>query len=237
MVVIRGNQRLPKPALFTMATLGWMVVLYLCWVVGEDCYQRAQFALASLAGEIPQIDPFQDRYTAHPWQTLIHTGLGLVFAVLGPLQFASPVRRAFPVLHRLSGRIYVPSAILVGLASISMGFSFPVWGHSLNWVMVVAMGVFMVFAVIRGITLARAKRYLPHREWMIRGFATGLSVAWFRVMLEHVLPPMGLDFNTSWNIVIWTSTPILLIPAEIWIRVTRPKARVAPQAGAAAASA
>ncbi|MDX1555146.1 MAG: DUF2306 domain-containing protein, partial [Xanthomonadales bacterium] len=204
MKIIRKNQRLPRPALLTIATLGWPFVLYLCWVVGVDCIERSMFALATLSGEITQIDPFQDRYIAHPWQTLVHTVLGVIFATLGPLQFASPVRTRFPVIHRWSGRILVPSAILVGIASITIGLTFPVWGDPRNWIIVVASGAFMVFAFGRGLLLARQKRFLLHREWMIRGFATGIAVAWFRVMLDEVLMPSGWDFNTAWNTVMWT---------------------------------
>ncbi len=223
MIIIRNNQRLPKPALLTIAAMGWIVVLYLCWVVGVDCVERAMFSLAAISGQITEIDPFNDRYIAHPWQTLAHTSLGLIFAILGPLQFASPIRQRFPAVHRWSGRVLAPSAIVVGIAAITMGLTMPVWGTPWNKVIVVVMGVFMVFAFARGVILARGKKFLLHREWMIRGFAAGIAVAWFRVMLDHVLLPSGMEFDVAWNIVMSTSFPIALIAAEIWIRLTRLK--------------
>ena len=112
MKIITNNKRLPRPVLIVIATIGWALVLHLCWRVLTDSWDRTEFALDALAGQIPELDPFNDRYTAHPYQTLAHTLAGVVFAVLGPLQFVSPIRTRFPVLHRVSGYIFLPFGIL-----------------------------------------------------------------------------------------------------------------------------
>ena len=116
MKIITDSKRLPKPFLMVIATIGWALVLHLSWRVLTDSWDRAEFALDALAGQIPELDPFNDRYTAHPYQTLAHTVAGVVFAVLGPLQFMSPIRRRFPLAHRISGRIFLPFGIISGVA-------------------------------------------------------------------------------------------------------------------------
>ena len=101
---------MPRPVLMVIAAIGWALVLYLCGKVLADSWVRAKFALDALAGQIPELDPFNDRYTAHPYQTLAHTVAGLVFAVLGPLQFVSPIRSRFPLGTESQVAFSCPSA-------------------------------------------------------------------------------------------------------------------------------
>ncbi len=82
-MIITKNQRLPKPVLLIIASIGWVMVLYLAWEVLQDSWERTKFSMAALAGKIPEINPFVDRYTDHPWQTLAHTIPGVVFSILG----------------------------------------------------------------------------------------------------------------------------------------------------------
>lgn len=224
MHIITHNKRLPQSILRVLVTIGWLCVIYLCWVILKDSLERAWFAIGALKGQIPsEINPFIDRYTAHPWQTLAHTGTGIVFAILGPLQFVAPVRRRFPLAHRISGRLFLPVAILNGIAAFVITLSFPVWGASVNRAISLVASAFMVFCFFHAFGLVRQRKFAQHREWMIRGFATGLGVALFRVVLNDVLPALGLeDFNQRWDIVMATSFPIMLVFAELWIRATRP---------------
>ena len=228
-MIIRDNLRLPRPVLLVIATLGWLLLLYLCWIMVNDGWRRTYFGIGVLAGALTDLDPFNNRYIDHPYQAIIHAGLGIIYAVLGPLQFARPIRERFRKFHRICGRILVPCAIIIGISSITIGFTFPVFGHPSNKIIVILAGAFMIYAFVKAVMYARARKLIPHREWMIRGYAIGISVAWFRLMLNDVLQPAGLDFMTSWNIVMWTSFPLFLAAAEIWIWLTRPVKKAAPQ--------
>ena len=65
MKVIRNNQRLSKTALQGLALLGWVAVLYLCYVVGRDSWERTMFSVAALTEGLPDLDPFNKRYADH----------------------------------------------------------------------------------------------------------------------------------------------------------------------------
>lgn len=223
MRIITDKKRLPKPVLTVIAAIGWALVVYLCWQVLRDSWDRSQFALNALAGKIPVLDPFNDRYTAHPFQTLAHTVAGVVFATLGPLQFVAPLRRRFPRLHRMSGYLFLPFGILSGVAALVMGLSFPVWGASYHQLITAGWSIFMIFAFVNAFVAVRNRNFLSHREWMMRGFATGLAVAVFRVILDDILVPMGYSFDERWAIVMVVSLPITLAATELWIRATRPR--------------
>ena len=121
--------------------------------------------------------------------------------------------------------MFLVIAMFSGLGAILMGFMFPVWGLTLNQGITLAAGVFMLFAFVKAFTHIRTRQIVRHREWMVRGFAAGLGVALFRVLLNEVLVPSGVDFTTSWNIVVAISFPIIVAAAELWIRATRPKGR------------
>lgn len=225
MKVIRSNQRLPRPALLGLAFAGWLAVLYLCYVVGSDSWQRTKFSIVELTRGLPELDPFNQRYADHPILTLFHTIPGLLFSILGPLQFMSPVRRKVPRLHRISGRLFLLIAMSSGIAAILMGLRFPMWGWSVNQAVALVWAGFMLFAFCKAFLHVRSGDYQLHREWMIRGFSAGLGVALFRVLLNHLLPRMGFEFTEAWNVVSVISAPLILSAAEFWIRVTRSKAR------------
>lgn len=223
-MIIKDNQMFAKPVLLAIAALGWAVVIYLAWIVGFDSYMRSTFAFATLSGVagLPD-DPFNQRYVDHPWLTLMHTIPGMLFAVLGPLQFASPLRDNFRVVHRTCGKIFIVIAAFSGTSALLMGLAFPVWGYSYNQAVTTVWSAFLLYCLYRAYTAIRARQVPVHREWMIRAFTTGLSVAWFRFMLRFVLPPMGFEFTEAWNIVVAVSAPTALLAAEFWIRATRPR--------------
>lgn len=223
MRIIGSNQRLSKPVLLSLAMLGWISVLYLAYVVGTDSWERTMFSISALREGLPEMDPFNQRYVDNPLLTLLHTVPGIAFSILGPLQFMSPIRRHAPMLHRVSGRVFLPIAIASGISAVVIGFRFPIWGWTANQWVTLLMGIFMVFALSKAFLHIRARQFRQHREWMIRGFAVGLSVAFFRVVLNDVLLRNGVEFTQAWNTVTATSAPIMLLIAESWIRATRPR--------------
>lgn len=222
MRVITDNRRLSRRTLTILASVGWAALLYLAWVVGQDSLERTRWSLEILGGGPTATDPFNQRYADHPVMTLFHTVPGLLFVTLGPLQFMGFVRRRLPVIHRASGRIFVVIGVTSGIAAFLMSVRFPMWGMSLNTLISAGFALFMTFAFINAFRHVKGRRFHLHREWMIRGFAAGMSVAFFRVMLDDVLPRMGVEsFDTRWNTVVVISFPIVLGIGELWIRATR----------------
>lgn len=224
MRIITHKKRLPEDVLKVIALLGWACVIYMSWFMFTESLERADLAIQAIKGQIPaNINPFEDRYTANPWETLAHTATGIIFAVLGPLQFVGPLRRRFPRVHRISGRIFLPVAILNGIAAFVMALTFPMWGSTTNMAISLIASSFMVFCFIYAFWLVMQRQFARHREWMMRGFALGLSVAIFRLALNDILPALGFeDFNQRWDIVTVISFPLALLAAEFWIRATRP---------------
>ena len=137
------------------------------------------------------------RLAAVPVSFFLHSLGGVLFGVLGPLQFVRALRRRFGTLHRLSGRVFVLAgaglalsglALLLQVESIRTGF------------LDAARAIFslaLLAALVLGVAAARARDMPRHRAWMIRAYAIGMgtgtvALIMFPIYLITGKPPTGL---------------------------------------------
>jgi uncharacterized membrane protein len=214
---------LPVSSLQIIGLIGWAMILYLVFDAVDDAVTRTLFIEQSLSGELhPQAaaHPFNARYVDLPLTTLAHTLPGILFMLMGPLQFITSLRRRWPRLHRISGYIFLISAIVIALGAAFMGFALPIWGWTINqWVSLTTSALMAWFFYVAFMQI-RARNIKRHREFMIRGFAVGLSISTLRLFLDFG-QDFGLDFTMAWNIATVSSMPATLAAGELWIRLTR----------------
>jgi uncharacterized membrane protein len=164
-------------------------------------------------------------FAGHPWLTLLHILPGLVFVVLGPLQFMASLRRRRPALHRWTGRVVLSAALVIGITALIMSPQMAI-GGTLEIAATMVFAVLFLFSLGRGFAAIRARRIAEHRRWMIRGYAIGLGVGTVRPImgvffatsrLTHLTPHdfFGIAFLLGWL--------LSLGVAEWWIRVTQRK--------------
>lgn len=137
------------------------------------------------------------RLTSAPVAFFLHSLAGLLFGVLGPLQFVRALRLRFGALHRLAGRVFFLAgaglalsglALLLQVESIATGLLDAARG---------AFGLTLLTALVLGVSAARAHDMSSHRSWMIRAYAIGLgtgpvSLVMFPIYLITGEPPTGL---------------------------------------------
>jgi uncharacterized membrane protein YozB (DUF420 family) len=87
-------------------------------------------------------------------------------------------------------------------------------------------GSIVGFAVLRGVHLARRRRFAAHREWMLRAAATGLGIALTRVFYVWFLHGTNATSQEFYPTVLWLGSALNLIAVEIWINLTRTDAVV-----------
>ncbi len=224
MINVPRNGVLSAPILQVIGLIGWAFIVYLVYDALIDAVTRAGFISQSLSGELhPQVaaHPFNARYVEMPMLTLAHVIPGFLFMILGPVQFISSMRKRFPRLHRVSGYVYLLSAALVALGASYIGFVLPIWGWTLNqWVSLLS-SILMLYFLYRAFGYIRVRNIKLHREFMIRGFAVGLSISTLRLFLDWG-QLAGMDFTLAWNVATVSSMPVTLVAAEMWIRLTRP---------------
>ena len=183
-------------------------------------------APASTNPTAAQFSALDDVFARYPILTLVHIVPGLLFMVLGPLQFSSKIRARYLRWHRLSGRVFVVCGLVIGVSALVMSFGMPAIGGARQATATTVFAAIFLFALCRAFWHIRRREIKLHREWMIRAFAIGLAVATIR-------PIVGIFFATSrfsgltpyqfFGTAFWIGFTLHTIAAESWIRWTRPR--------------
>lgn len=149
-----------------------------------------------------------------PW-IIVHAGAAATALLLGGMQFSSIVRKRWPRLHRLSGRIYVISCILGGTSALmlSAGVSTGPWAVSGFGL----LGALWIYVTLQGWLSARSRNFPRHRIWMIRSYALTFAAVTLRIYIP-VSQIIGLDFNFAYPGIAWLAWVPNLIVAEFYIR-------------------
>ena len=171
-------------------------------------------ALAQLAG-------LDEIFARQAVLIMIHIVPGLLFVTLGPLQFNATLRASHLRWHRVSGRVYLVAAYIIGISALIMSFAMPAIGGPNQATATTFFSIFFLFALSKAFWHVRHREIALHREWMIRAFSIGLAVATIR-------PIVGIFFATSrlsglpprefFGIAFWVGFVLHLIVAEAWIR-------------------
>jgi uncharacterized membrane protein len=203
----------------------WTVVIFLA-LIGIGAAIRRAVALSSPARQGKSSNPFSDfdgGFARHRVLTTVHIAPGVLFMVLGPLQFVRRIRSRNLWFHRLSGRVFVAAGVVIGVSALAMGFQTPIGGAN-ETAATVLFAIIFLFDLSKAFVHVRRREIVQHREWMIRAFAIGLAVATMR-------PIVGVFFATSrltrltpqefFGTAFWLGFTLHLIAAEVWIHYTR----------------
>lgn len=172
-------------------------------------------------------DESKARIALDPARTDEHFGFLVVHAVTGNvamitllLQMWPWLRRHYPQVHRVSGRVYILAGVLpsagIGVTALLLMRQGQVDSLGLG-----TMGVLWIATTVIGWQRARQHRYVEHQRWMVYSFALALGTTWGRIILEfltafpklavHVNPYMLLDFTS------WLGWILNLLAAHLWI--------------------
>jgi uncharacterized membrane protein len=147
----------------------------------------------------------------------------MLFMILGPLQFSSAIRERHLRWHRLSGRVFVTSGLVIGVSALVMSFGMPAIGGVNQAAATTLFGTFFLFALCKAFWHIRRREVALHREWMIRAFSIGIAVAAIRPIIGVFFatsPLTGLTPREFFGIAFWIGFVLHLIAAEAWIHTT-----------------
>lgn len=163
-------------------------------------------------------DPVWKHYHPFRWWLLPHGLAGACAIFLGPLQFSDRLRQRFTKFHRVAGRIYVASAmILAPLGAYIQYFqermgaprSFSVAGLIDAILLTVTTGIAFAF-ILNG-------KVQQHRQWMTRSFAVALVFLEVRVV-QGVTGWENLGIAAT-ETVVWSCLAFSLLSADIVLQV------------------
>jgi uncharacterized membrane protein len=222
----------PKPGTIRLL---WLWTLFLSAIAVAVAARRMLHLLAppsAAPSGLPEAAALDGSFAHHPLLTMIHIVPGLLFVMLGPLQFVRTLRARRPRLHRWMGRVVVASGMIIGATALVMSPQMAIGGAN-ETAATMLFAILFLFALCRAFLAIRQGKVAMHREWMIRAFAIGLAVAFVR-------PIVGVFFATSrithltphdfFGIAFWLGFTIQAIAAEIWINYTRPPIKSAGRA-------
>lgn len=115
------------------------------------------------------------KYLVVPVAHFSHALAGLLFALLGPLQFAGVLKRRFGAWHRACGRVFVVAGLLLALSGLRLLWQFP---YSSTWILDLARllaAAGLAAALVLAVAAIRSGKVQRHRAWMIRAYAVGMG--------------------------------------------------------------
>ena len=174
---------------------------------------------------LAQLGATDDLFARYSYLTLIHILPGLLFMILGPLQFSAAIRARHLRWHRWSGRVFLLCAGIIGISALVMSLWMPAIGGVNQAAATTLFGCFFLFAFGKAFRHVRRREIVLHREWMIRGFATGLAVAAIRPIIGFFFATSsltGLTPREFFGTAFWIGFVVSLMVAETWIHITAP---------------
>ena len=192
----------------------------------------ASLGIALSIEHLLDAEHYNPGFYEHPVITRAHVVLGGLYLALAMVQLVEGVRRRWPGLHRMSGRVAVLAGISSGVSALLITVLIPYSGP----VAMVVVGPFaclFLVALSRGLWLARARRFSEHREWMIRAMAVATSIATMRLIFVPALILLGESEEVARWLSLMSFGLAFLIHstvAEYWIRRSRQRATSVPMA-------
>lgn len=182
----------------TPGRLVWIATIFLA-VVGLGVASRRTIVLLkpgamsprgnSASGMAAPAAAMDAHFASQRALTLAHVIPAMLFMILGPLQFVGRIRDRYPALHRWSGRVFLTASAIVGVSGLRMALGKTIGGLD-EKAAIMLFGSFFLVALAKALRHAMRREFGQHREWMIRGYATGLAVATIR-------PIMGTFFAAA----------------------------------------
>jgi uncharacterized membrane protein len=165
-------------------------------------------------------------FAGHPLLTLIHIVPGVLFMLLGPLQFVRTLRAQRPALHRWTGRVFLAAGAIIAVSALVMSPQMAIGGAN-ETAATMVFAVFFLVALGKAFGAIRSRQIARHREWMIRAFAIGLAVATVRPIVGAFFATSRLTHLTPhefFGTAFWLGFTAHLMAAEAWIHRTRESA-------------
>jgi uncharacterized membrane protein len=144
---------------------------------------------------LAMLPPEAMRFSAVPAAHFAHALGGVVFGLIGPVQFSNALRRRFGQTHRVLGRVFVVAGLGIALFALRLVWQFPdvvSWPLTLTRLLV-ALG--LGFALIWAVRAARRGARAQHRAWIIRAYALGMGAATQALVMLPIAAVTGAALN------------------------------------------
>jgi uncharacterized membrane protein len=204
----------------TSSQFRWKYVLFgfIGLMIGYVIVHNEAFLIHRADPEWEHIHPFR-------WWLLPHGLAGACAILLGPMQFSDRLRQRFTKLHRVTGRVYVISAMIVAPLGAYIQYFEERMGAPRSFSAAAAVDAALLM-LTTGIAFAFILngRVQQHRQWMTRSFAVAIVFLEVRVV-------QGLTGWAATEAIVWACLAFAILSADIVLQVqelrrSRPIAKV-----------
>ena len=164
-----------------------------------------------IVGEAAYVPNLAASFRARPVAITLHTLFGPLALVLGLINLLPAMRRRRWAAHRVVGRVYVASALAVGIAGgylslFAAGGGVARLGFGL-------LALCTVGSTAQAWLAIRGGRVERHREWMLRSYAFIFAAVMLRLWLPLLVVAYGGRFDPAYRWVAWVSW----VPNLLWV--------------------
>lgn len=159
------------------------------WWRSADFYIPAGLILLSLVPSVAgafrvgqlatgaELAPENARFVTAPLPVMAHIIGAIVYSIVGAFQFAPRFRQRRARLHRIFGRILIPSGFVVALSGLWMShfYDLPPFDGVAIYIMRLIVGLTMLVALTLAVVAIRQRDFRAHGAWMIRAYALALG--------------------------------------------------------------
>jgi len=214
----------PLPTFMTQGASSVWKVPTVLWLFSAVLAVSAVLRLMSMVSGATGDDAFAQTsalYNQHLWSTVSHLVLGLVFTVVGPLQFSNGLRLMLPKFHKLCGYTFVAASVAIAFSALVMNATLPGVGGMLKQASNVVFSVALLVTIATALRAILRGDVVVHRAWMVRSYAVGMGVATQRLLLMPLAAVWGPLDDVVIGVMVWVSWLLNLAVAELILRRQR----------------
>lgn len=201
-------------ASFFLKTIIYLVLLYLIYLLYLITLQyipiNYEVAFLNLKQKEIQLSYYKVAFFSHVYSSII-------IIILGLTQFSKTVQNKFTILHKLSGKAYIILILLIASPS-GLIMSFHANGGLLSQISFSVLSILWFVFTLKAYLSIKKRKYLEHRNFMIRSYALTLSAISLRLFKYGIISVFELPPMDTYKIVSILGWTINLLIAEIIIR-------------------
>ena len=173
--------------------------------------------------------PIWQHYEPFKWWLLPHGIAGTCALILAPMQFSERLRSRFTTLHRVTGGIYVTSALILAPLGVYIQYLDEAQGAARSFTIATVVDATLLMTTTAiGLVFALKGMFPQHRQWMTRSYAVALIFLQVRLILglTGLDPPNG----GITEVVLWTCVALSILIGDLanqWYDLASARPRLA----------
>jgi Predicted membrane protein (DUF2306) len=153
-----------------------------------------------------------------------HIVFGMIAILIGPFQFFPSIRNKYPFIHRLTGRTYLLSITIAGIAATVLAINHNIIVQNRIVFGTGLLGLAAAWFVTSGMAFWAIKKrnFVQHREWMVKSYVVTCGFTTFRIFAVTLNNYIQLDYGKEMSgIMAWACWSVPLLVTEVFLQAKK----------------